>query len=112
MLEDIVLLERTRNKKPEEYVFKFEAHEDGEYDMVVYNTQNDTYELYEIKHSKSEDFEKQSRHLKNEKLFNLMTKGFGEIDKKVILYRDNYSSKADIRYINVEGYLDEIGYRS
>ncbi len=51
MLEDIVLLETSKALKKNYKVFKYQF-EQGEYDMVVRNAENDTCAVYEIKHSK------------------------------------------------------------
>ena len=105
MLEDIVLLERTRNKKEEEDVYKYVAYNEGEYDMVVYNAKTDKYELYEIKHTENINVEQQARYLNSEKLFEKMSRGYGSIDEKCVLYRGNSTRKGDIAYVDVKNYL-------
>ena len=112
MLEDIVIYEtkkvlmpnRHENKK-QVFQIRFEA---GEFDMVIYDNQTNTCEIYEIKHS-LEVVPFQYRHLINEDKIALTEKRFGKITKKCVLYRgETMQSENDVMYKNVEEYLNEL----
>ena len=113
MLEDIVIYETKRvlmpnrhENKKQVFQIRFEA---GEFDMVIYDNQTNTCEIYEIKHS-LEAVPFQYRHLINEDKIALTEKRFGKITKKCVLYRgETMQSENDVLYKNVEEYLDELG---
>ena len=113
MLEDIVIYETKRvlmpnrhENKKQIFQIRFEA---GEFDMVIYDNQTNTCEIYEIKHSE-EAVPFQYRHLINEDKIALTEKRFGKITKKCVLYRGaTMQSENDILYKNVEEYLNELG---
>ena len=113
MLEDIVIYETKRvlmpnrhENKKQVFQIRFEA---GEFDMVIYDNQTNTCEIYEIKHSE-EAVPFQYRHLINEDKIALTEKRFGKITKKCVLYRGaTMQSENDILYKNVEEYLNELG---
>ncbi len=107
MMEEIVLLETTiacSNKK----VFKLQFPI-GEFDMVVYDQDNLTCELYEIKHSKEKD-QAQYRHLIDQDKCAMVEHRYGEITRKVVLYRGENCIFNNIEYINVEDYLKSLTY--
>ncbi|WP_026494771.1 AAA family ATPase [Butyrivibrio sp. WCD3002] len=106
MLEDIVLLEthKVMNKKR---VFKLQF-DVGEIDMVIYDPENDSCELYEIKHSNVKS-EEQWRHLKDEKKLKYIMNIYGSISKKCVLFKGQSEVLPDGReYKNVEEYLCEL----
>jgi len=112
MLEDIVIYETKRvlmpnrhENKKQVFQIRFEA---GEFDMVIYDNQTNTCEIYEIKHS-LEAVPFQYRHLINEDKIELTEKRFGKITKKCVLYRgETMQSENDVLYKNVEEYLNEL----
>lgn len=112
MLEDIVIYETKRvlmpnrhENKKQVFQIRFEA---GEFDMVIYDKQTNTCEIYEIKHS-LEAVPFQYRHLINEDKIALTEKRFGKITKKCVLYRgETMQSENDVMYKNVEEYLNEL----
>ena len=112
MLEDIVIYETKRvlmpkrhDNKKQVFQIRFEA---GEFDMVIYDNQSNTCEIYEIKHS-LEAVPFQYRHLINEDKIALTEKRFGTITKKCVLYRGStMESENDVLYKNVEEYLNEL----
>lgn len=112
MLEDIVIYETKRvlmpnrhENKKQVFQIRFEA---GEFDMVIYDNQTNTCEIYEIKHS-LEAVPFQYRHLINEDKIELTEKRFGKITKKCVLYRgETKQSENDVMYKNVEEYLNEL----
>ena len=113
MLEDIVIYETKRilmpnrfTNKKQVFQIRFEA---GEFDMVIYNSEINTCEIYEIKHSAEFDAH-QYRHLINDEKVALTKKRFGKITKKCVLYRGNTMTTDDgVEYKNVEEYLNELG---
>ena len=113
MLEDIVIYETKRilmpnrfTNKKQVFQIRFEA---GEFDMVIYNSETNTCEIYEIKHSAEFDAH-QYRHLINDEKVALTEKRFGKITKKCVLYRGNTMTTDDgVEYKNVEEYLNELG---
>ncbi len=112
MLEDIVIYETKRvlmpnrhENKKQVFQIRFEA---GEFDMVIYDNQTNTCEIYEIKHS-LEAVPFQYRHLINEDKIELTEKRFGKTTKKCVLYRgETMQSENDVLYKNVEEYLNEL----
>ena len=112
MLEDIVIYETKRvlmpnrhENKKQVFQIRFEA---GEFDMVIYDNQTNTCEIYEIKHS-LEVVPFQYRHLINEDKIALTEKRFGKITKKCVLYRgETMQYENDVMYKNVEEYLNEL----
>ena len=112
MLEDIVIYETKRvlmpnrhENKKQVFQIRFEA---GEFDMVIYDNQTNTCEIYEIKHS-LEAVPFKYRHLINEDKIELTEKCFGKITKKCVLYRgETMQSENDVLYKNVEEYLNEL----
>ena len=112
MLEDIVIYETKRvlmpnrhENKKQVFQIRFEA---GEFDMVIYDNQTNTCEIYEIKHS-LETVPFQYRHLINEDKIALTEKRFGKVTKKCVLYRgETMQSENDVMYKNVEEYLNEL----
>ena len=103
MLEDIVLLEtKLANPGKEVFVLQFPV---GEFDMVVFNPENASCQIYEIKHSK-EAVPQQYRHLIDEEKCAQTEHRYGEITGKFVLYRGKTKMTDNkIMYWNVEEYL-------
>ncbi len=106
MLEDIILYEKTRIKTEDELVFKYIDSMGGEYDMVVYNRKENSYQLYEVKHSSVVSFENQTKYLNNKKMFERLTKGNGTLKSKIVLYTGNIQKVKDVQYIDAAAYLN------
>ena len=102
MLEDIVLLE-TKIARPECEVFKL-LFDVGEFDMVIFNSETASCEIYEIKHSK-EIVPQQTKHLLDEKKCMDTEFRYGTITGKYVLYRGETKMVDDVQYLNVEQYL-------
>ncbi len=110
MMEDIVLLETKISKKNCE-VFRLQFVI-GEFDMVVFDPDEGTCEIYEIKHSK-EVVPQQCRHLLDEQKCKDTEFRYGTITGKYVIYRGATTSLAqagvetpeDVTYLNVEEYL-------
>ena len=105
MMEDIVLLETAKSLGKRYRVFKL-TFLAGEFDMVIYDTENNSCEIYEIKHSK-ERAPQQYRHINDsEKLIETERK-YGHITKRAVIYRgDAHVEENGVEYINVESYLN------
>lgn len=110
MMEDIVLLETKISKKNCE-VFRLQFAV-GEFDMVVFDPDDGTCEIYEVKHSKEVIFQ-QCRHLLDERKCKDTEFRYGAITGKYVIYRGATTSlvqagvetSEDVKYINVEDYL-------
>ena len=102
MMEDIVLLE-TKAAQPSRQVFRLQ-YAVGEFDMVVWDPQELTCELYEIKHS-SESVPQQYRFLADSAMCEAAAFRYGRITGKAVIYRGEDTSDSGIEYINVESYL-------
>lgn len=102
MLEDMVLLE-TKIAKPECEVFKL-LFDVGEFDMVVFNPETASCEIYEIKYSK-EIVPQQTKHLLDEKKCMDTEFRYGTITGKYVLYRGESQMIDGVKYLNVEKYL-------
>ncbi len=105
MMEEIVLLE-TKIAKPGKKVFKLQFVI-GEFDMVVYDTEKLTCELYEVKYSKKQVAE-QFRHIINEEKCAMTTHRYGRITGRFVIYRGESSEIGGVRYLNVEEYLKSL----
>ena len=110
MMEDIVLLETKLSKKNCE-VFRLQFAI-GEFDMVVFNPDEGTCEIYEIKYSK-EVVPLQCKHLLDEQKCKDTEFRYGTITGKYVIYRGATTSlvkagvetQEDVAYLNVEEYL-------
>lgn len=104
MLEDIVLLEVKKTLSQNKEVFKFKFDLGGEYDMIIFDKNNYTCAIYEIKHS-DKVVKEQTRHLNDTEKLNKIEHKYGKITKKVVLYRGKEQKVNDISYLNVENFL-------
>ncbi len=109
MMEDIVLLETKLSKKNCE-VFRLQFAV-GEFDMVVFNPEEGSCEIYEIKHSK-EVVPQQCRHLLDEQKCKETEFRYGPINGKYVIYRGAATTLLeageDVFYLNVEEYLKKL----
>ncbi|MDD6215460.1 MAG: AAA family ATPase [Roseburia sp.] len=107
MMEDIILLETSKSKKKYERVFKL-IFPVGEYDMVIYNSKENTCECYEIKHS-NQIVPAQTRYLTDDERLAQTSRRFGKITRRCVLYRGNDTVLENgIEYRNVEEYLKSL----
>lgn len=113
MMEDIILLETKLSRKNCE-VFRLQFAI-GEFDMVVFNPEQGSCEIYEIKHS-MEVVPEQCRHLLDEKKCKDTEFRYGKITGKYVIYRGQTTELKDViedaaenvTYLNVEAYLTEL----
>lgn len=107
MMEDVILLETAKSLGKRYRVFKL-TFVVGEFDMVIYDTENNSCEIYEIKHSK-ERVPQQYRHINDPEKLTETERKYGKITKRAVIYRgDNYTEENGVEYINVEGYLQKL----
>lgn len=110
MLEDIVLLETAKvlERQDAKRTFKLLLGK-GEIDMVIYDAESDSCELYEVKHS-SEIDPMQYHLLEDEAALNAIAARYGRIASRNIIYRGEPKILDNgIRYINSEEYLKGLG---
>ena len=105
MMEDIVLLE-TKIANPDKKVFKLQFTV-GEFDMVVFDRETLTCQVYEIKYSK-EQVPEQYRHIKDEEKCALASHRYGDITGRYVIYRGEDANLDGVQYLNVEGYLKSL----
>lgn len=105
MMEDIVLLE-TKLANPKKQVFQLQFAV-GEFDMVVYDPDTITCEIYEIKHSKKV-VANQYRHLINAERCAETEHRFGQITGRYVIYRGVKAEVDGVQYLNVEQYLKSL----
>ena len=108
MMEDIVLLE-TKLANPDKEVFRLQFAV-GEFDMVVADADTLTCEIFEIKHSK-EVVPAQYRHLTDEEKCTLTEHRYGTITSRTVIYRGETTESDNVKYLNVEEYLDLLGLK-
>lgn len=107
MMEDIVLLETFKSEKKYKRVFKL-IFAVGEYDMVIYDSKENTCECYEIKHS-NQIVPAQTRYLTDDERLFQTSRRFGKITRRCVLYRGNDTVLENgIKYQNVENYLKSL----
>lgn len=105
MLEDIVLLEtKLANPKKQVFVLQFPV---GEFDMVVFDPEAGSCQIFEIKHSE-EAVSQQYHHLIDKEKCALTEHRYGTITGKIVLYRGESQMVEGIQYQNVEEYLKVI----
>lgn len=105
MLEDMILLE-TKIAKPKKEVFKLQFAV-GEFDMMVFDPQTLSCEIYEIKHS-TQRVPAQYRYLIDEEKCAMTEHRYGTITGKYVIYRGDDAQMDGVHYLNVEGYLNRL----
>ena len=104
LMEEIVLLETVKTAGKKHRVFKLQFGR-GEFDMVVYDTDANTFDAYEIKHSK-EAVPEQYRVLMDAERCSAAENRFGKLLKRIVLYRGTaFTESNGVEYRNVEKYL-------
>ena len=106
MLEDIVLLETLLSLDSNHKVFKYISYQYGEIDMVIYN--NDSFDVYEIKHSGQIAYDSQTKYLNNSNIIELLKNKYGTLKNKYVLYNGENYQKEGIHYVNVVEYLKSL----
>lgn len=107
MLEEIVLFETINKIKDDFEVFKY-VFARGEFDMVIYNKNEHTCKIYEVKHSQ-EVVNEQYKNLIDEEMCKMTENKFGKITNKYVLYRGNdLTLDLGIEYLNVSNFLKKL----
>ena len=105
MMEDIVLLEtKLANPRTQIFVLQFAI---GEFDMVVFNEESASCQIFEIKHS-DQIVPQQYRHLMDEKKCADTEYRYGTITGKYVLYRGESQKVCKVQYWDVEDYLKSL----
>lgn len=105
MLEEIVLLETSKALDQRRYKVCKLQFSSGEFDMLVYDRQEDCCAAFEIKHS-SQVASEQARHLRDEEKCALTQRRFGELVGRYVLYLGEDLDAGDgIIYRNAERFL-------
>ncbi|MBR1707792.1 MAG: AAA family ATPase [Clostridia bacterium] len=104
MMEDIVLLETVRSLPKNRSAFKL-ILDRSEFDMVIYTSDENTCEAYEVKHS-TQIVSRQYHVLEDEEQCRAVEQQYGKITKKCVIYRgESCLLDNGIEYLNVEEYL-------
>lgn len=104
MMEDIVLLETMKALDSRYRVFKLQFAS-GEFDMVVYDTERNICNIYEIKHS-DKVVPEQYRNLTDEEKCRQTERRFGNISGRFVLYQGtDIQLDNGVIYKNVGEYL-------
>ncbi|MBQ8305498.1 MAG: AAA family ATPase [Blautia sp.] len=106
MMEDIVLLDRIRTLPRNRRAFKLFLSR-REFDMAIYDSQQNTCEEYEIKHS-TERVPEQARALLDDELNKEVEKKYGRITRKCVIYRGESGEEGSVEYLNAEEYLKSL----
>lgn len=107
MMEDIVLLETVRSLPKNKRAFKLTLSR-SEIDMLIYSSETNSCEAYEIKHSRA-IVPRQYHVLEDEEQCAAVEKKYGQINKRCILFRgDSCTLENGIHYQNVEEYLNNL----
>ena len=109
MLEEIALLESTYRKTSDELVFKYKRrNKPGEIDMVVYNSKDDTFKMYEIKHSKKVMPKMQCKYLNDKSIEEELSKKYGKQNGKYVLFCGiTNGPEGDVYYEPINRFLTE-----
>ena len=104
MLEDIVLLETRKALDRRHKVCKLQFAA-GEFDMLIYDRQDNCCAVFEVKHSRQAVSE-QARHLRDEEKCALTERRFGHLVGRYVLYLGEDLNAGDgVIYRNAERFL-------
>lgn len=104
MLEDIILLETTKALSSRYKVCKLQFAS-GEFDMVIYDREENCCAAFEIKHS-SKAVPEQARHLRDTEKCALVQRRFGTLVGKYVLYLgEEIDGEDGVMYRNAGAFL-------
>ena len=106
MLEDIILLETSKALGSRYKVCKLQFAS-GEFDMLVYDRDENCCAAFEIKHSR-QAVDEQTRHLRDSGKCSLTERRFGKLVGKYVLYLGENKSEGGVSYRNAEEFLKEL----
>ena len=110
MVEQIIVFDTSKDLPSSRYyvckpVFTVNAKKAGEYDMLVYDKQDNKHWLFEIKHTTNSCIE-QEKHFSNEYFQDVIAEKYGTCVAKCVLYRgENFISNTNALYINMSDFL-------
>lgn len=110
MVEQIVLFDTSKDLSTSRYYvckpkFYVNGKTAGEYDMLVYDKQDNKHWIFEIKHTMNPYID-QEKHLSNEFFRNITEQKFGNCVGKAVLYRGkNFVSDTNTQYLNISDFL-------
>lgn len=113
MIEQIVIFDVQKDLVNTPYkvcktVFKNGTDSLGEYDMLIYDINKNSYWAFEIKHT-TEPYFKQEKHLTNTVLQNVIDNKYGHRKDVAVLYRGNpFKSETGIYYFNITDFLTAV----
>lgn len=108
MLEDIVLLETSKALDCRRYKVCKLQFASGEFDMLVYDRQENCCAAFEVKHS-SKVVPEQARHLRDEAKCELTQRRFGALVGRYVLYLGGDMDMEDgVVYRNAEKFLETL----
>lgn len=82
--------------------------EKGEYDMLIYDRQVNSYFAFEIKHT-TEPYSKQYGHLLNENFKELIDYKYGDKENISVLYNGKpFKTPSGVLYLNISDFIKEI----
>lgn len=102
MLEELILLE-SKMANPEKEVFQLQFDR-GEFDMVIYDPETITCEIYEIKFTTNR-YPSQYAYLTDDKKCAETEHRFGKITGRYVIYRGEPCTVDNVQYLNAEEYL-------
>lgn len=109
MTEQIILFD-TKAMLPKNYsvckpIFCIDGRFVGEYDMLIYDSQQNSYWGFEIKHT-DKPFSGQVKHLKNEEFTNVLNYFYGDRNGVAVLYRgESFRSETGCLYLNLTDFM-------
>jgi hypothetical protein len=113
MAEQIVLFD-TKNDIPKEKYeivkpeFFVDGQKKGEYDMLIWDKQENRYWGFEIKHA-SLPCREQERHLQDEFLKEVVDRNYGRLEKVCVLYKgESFLSSTGTYYLNLSDFAKEV----
>lgn len=105
-----IILFDTKAMLPKNYsvckpIFCIDGRFVGEYDMLIYDSQQNSYWGFEIKHT-DKPFSGQAKHLKNEEFTNVLNYFYGDRNGVAVLYRgESFRSETGCLYLNLTDFM-------
>lgn len=115
MTEQIVVFETAKALSPDRFfVCKVSFSnsdpnkEKGEYDMLIYDRERNSYFAFEIKHT-TEPYSRQYGHLLNEDFKEVIDYKYGDEEGVFVLYNGKpFQTPSGVLYLNISDYIKEI----
>lgn len=112
MMEQIAIFDIAKILDNKKYyvckpMFLVNGENKGEYDILVYDNQENVYWAVEVKHS-SEICEEQSKHLRNPFFKEIIDRQYGTRADFFVLYRGESQISNGVKYINIADFMFEL----